>query len=293
MTLGRTLALPDGRTLGFDDVGDPDGTPVLYVHGSPDSRRARHPDDGLAARLGARLVAVDRPGAGLSTPHPTGTHGTFADDALALADHLGVEAWRPFAWSAGALGALAIAARHPDRVARVAVAAGLVPFAALAEPGLLDHADGARITIAELGEELGPVATAEMLAPMLAPYPCDAALARDHVLEGADATRTAELAAVPGAVDALAAGLQDAVAHGLAGLTRDLELQIEAPDVDWSRIVAPVDLWYGALDASAPPAFGAWWATALANAHLTVLPDAGHLLALTRWDQILARLLTD
>lgn len=293
MSLGRTLALPDGRTLGYDDVGDPDGVPVLYVHGSPDSRRARHPDDRIAARLGARLVAVDRPGAGLSTPHPTGTHGSFADDAVALADHLGVTAWRPLAWSAGALGALAIAARHPDRVARVAVAAGLVPFAALAEPGVLDDADGARIAIAELGEEMGAAATAEVLAPMLAPYPCDEALARDHVVEGADATRRAELAAVPGATDALAAGLQDAVAHGLAGLTRDLELQIEEPDVDWSRVVAPVDLWYGGLDASAPPAFGAWWAATLPHAHLTVLPDAGHLLALTRWEQILTRLLAD
>lgn len=41
---GRTLWLADGRALGFDDVGDPDGTPALYVHGSPDSRRrgARH-----------------------------------------------------------------------------------------------------------------------------------------------------------------------------------------------------------------------------------------------------------
>ena len=65
MEMAETITLADGRTLGFDDVGDPAGVPVLYVHGTPDSRRARHPDDGVAAAAGVRLVAVDRPGFGL------------------------------------------------------------------------------------------------------------------------------------------------------------------------------------------------------------------------------------
>ena len=64
------LTLPDGRTLAADDVGAPGGRPVVYVHGTPDSRLARHPDDDLARRLGVRLVAVDRPGFGHSSPAP-------------------------------------------------------------------------------------------------------------------------------------------------------------------------------------------------------------------------------
>lgn len=292
MPLAELLTLADGRTLGHDDVGDPQGEPVLYVHGSPDSRRARHPDDGVAARLGIRLVAVDRPGAGLSTLDRAGTVGSFADDVVALADHLGIDRWRILAWSAGAPYALAVAARHPDRVARVAVAAGLVPFAAYATPGILDDADGGRWMVAELGEELGPSGLAEAAAPMLAPHPCDLALAREHVLETADPRRRAELDAVPGAIDALAAGVVDAVAGGLAGLVRDLELQVEPPDVSWDDVAAPVDLWYGHHDTTAPAAFGAWWADHLRWAELTVVPDAGHLVALTHWEPILARLLT-
>lgn len=293
MGLAEAITLADGRMLGFDDVGDPRGTPVLYVHGSPDSRRARHPDDGLAAGLGVRLVAVDRPGAGLSTGHPTGTFGSFADDAVALADHLDVATWRTFGWSAGATYALAVAARRPDRVGRVAVAAGLVPFAAYGTAGILDGADGGRWMVAELGAELGPQGLAEAAAPMLAPYPCDEALAREHVLEGADAFRRAELDAIPGAPDALAAGVADSVTNGLGGLRRDLELQVEAPDVDWDSVAVPVDLWYGHHDTTAPPAFGRWWAEHLCWAELTVVPDAGHLVALSHWQPILARLLTD
>ncbi|MEZ5179336.1 MAG: alpha/beta hydrolase [Acidimicrobiales bacterium] len=291
MGLGHTITLADGRVLGFDDVGDPHGAAVLYVHGSPDSRRARHPDDDVAARLGIRLVAVDRPGAGLSTAHPTGTVGSFADDVVALADHLGVPAWRPLAWSAGSVHALAVAARHPDRVARVAVVAGLVPFEAYAEPGILDDADGGRWMVAELGAELGAAGLAAEAAPHLVPYPCDEALAREHVLEAADPRRRQDLEAVPGAVDALAAGVADSVASGLAGLTRDLELQVEPPDVAWADVAAPVDLWYGEHDTTAPPAFGRWWASTLRWPELTVVADAGHLVALTHWREILTRLL--
>jgi pimeloyl-ACP methyl ester carboxylesterase len=292
MGLGHTITLPDGRQLGFDEVGDPLGVPVLYVHGSPDSRRARHPDDTIAARLGIRLVAVDRPGAGLSTPHPTGTVGSFADDAVALADHLGVATWRPAAWSAGSVHALAIAARHPERVARVAVVAGLVPFAAYAEPGILDDADGGRWMVAELGAELGAAGLAAEAAPHLVPFPCDEALAREHVLETADPARRRELDAIPGALDVLAAGVADSVASGIAGLTRDLELQVEPPDVTWDDVAAPVDLWYGERDTTSPPAFGRWWAETLRWGELTVVSDAGHLVALSHWEPILTRLIS-
>ena len=293
MATADTLTLTDGRSLGFDDVGDPDGVPVLFVHGTPDSRRARHPDDGLAAAAGVRLVAVDRPGFGLSSPHPTGTVGSFADDVVALADHLGIASWRPFAWSGGATHALAVGGRHPDRVDRTAVAAGLVPFEAYATEGILDDADGGRHLVAELGAELGPSGLAEMAAPMLVPYPCDEALAREHVVEQLTPDRRSVVDAIPGAIDVLAAGVLDSVASGLDGVIRDLELQVEPPDVAWSSVVGPVDLWYGSRDATAPPAFGEWWAEALPNATLHVFPGEGHLIALTRWAAILATLVAD
>lgn len=290
MGTADTLTLAGGRVLGFDDVGDPEGTPVLYIHGTPDSRRARHPDDGLATSMGVRLVAVDRPGAGLSTLDPSGTVGSFADDAVALADHLELASVRPLAWSAGSIFALALAARHPDRVERAAVVAGLVPFAAYSTPGLLDDADGGRHMVAELGAELGAKAMAEMAAPMVAPHPCDPALALEHIWETADPRRRRELETVPGALDAMADGLVDSVAGGLGGLTRDLELQVEPPDVDWAQVRCPVDLWYGSADTTAPPSFGRWWATVLRWPELTVIDGAGHLLAITHWEQVLARL---
>ena len=64
------MRLADGRTLGYDEFGDPAGTPVIFLHGFGSSRVVRHPDDAIAAQLGIRMLAVDRPGIGLSTGRP-------------------------------------------------------------------------------------------------------------------------------------------------------------------------------------------------------------------------------
>lgn len=283
MNTGLTMRLPDQRLLGFDDVGDPNGVPVLFVHGTPDSRRSRHPDDSIAAAMGVRLVAVDRAGIGLSSPDPTATVGSFGDDVVALADHLGIERWRILAWSGGATYGLAVAARHPERVDRVTVVAGLVPFEAYDTPGILDLADGGRWMVAELGKELGAEGLAAEAVPMMAPMPCDLDLAMEHVIEGADPFRRKELAAVPGAAEAMAHGVVDSVAQGPAGLTRDVELQVLAPDVDWADVACPVDLVYGDRDATTPVAFGQWWVDHLRWPEMQVVAGAGHLVALTRW----------
>ena len=36
----QLLRLSDGRQLGYADYGDPDGTPVMFFHGTPGSRRS-------------------------------------------------------------------------------------------------------------------------------------------------------------------------------------------------------------------------------------------------------------
>jgi len=98
----------------FDDVGDPVGVPVVYLHGGGDSRLSRHPDDSIAAALGVRLLAVDRCG-----PSVRGrTLRSWAEEAV---DGLPVERFGVIGWSAGGPHALAVAAVAPERVTRVAL----------------------------------------------------------------------------------------------------------------------------------------------------------------------------
>jgi pimeloyl-ACP methyl ester carboxylesterase len=287
-----SVVLSDGRSLAYDDAGDPDGSPVVFFHGTPDSRRARHPDDQLAAAAGVRLVAVDRPGIGGSDHDPDRTHGSFADDVVALLDQLGIEQVAAFGWSAGAVPALALAAQHPDRVRRVLVVAGLVPFAAYDDPAVLAAAGLGRRSFVATARELTPAEVGRELAPMFIPYPVDPDGARAQVESGWGAVEAAEAAAVPGAPDAMAFGLLDATfsPSGTEGLARDLALQVQSPDVDLGSVSVPVELVYGSEDETTPPEMGRWFADHVPGATCRVIDGAGHLVALAQWQELLTSL---
>jgi pimeloyl-ACP methyl ester carboxylesterase len=288
------LTLPDGRTLSYDDVGQPDGAPVIYLHGTPDSRLARHPDDGLALAAGVRLIAVDRPGYGDTSALAPGRPAyDMADELAALLDHLDLRTATLLAWSGGALAGLA-AADEPkvaERLRALHVVAGVVPRQAFDDAGV--RAAGAhRLGLIDMAESLPADSLAEIAAPMLAPYPCDLALALEHEQMVRDPAEQAALGAVPGAVDRLAESLVEAVRHGLAGVQADVEAQIRPYDIDLGDVAVPVRLWYGTTDTTTPPAFGHWYTSQLPASHLELVDGAGHYLPFTHWPQLLTALRT-
>jgi pimeloyl-ACP methyl ester carboxylesterase len=65
----QTFQLPDGRTIGFAEYGAEQGKPLFYFHGWPSSRVEFNgfKGDELARRLNLHIIAVDRPGFGLSS----------------------------------------------------------------------------------------------------------------------------------------------------------------------------------------------------------------------------------
>jgi pimeloyl-ACP methyl ester carboxylesterase len=276
--------------LAADDVGDPDGTPVLYLHGTPDSRLSRHPDDGLAAGAGVRLLAVDRPGYGGSAPLPAGTGAAWpdalAERVAATLDARGVGRCGVLAWSGGALAGVALAALLGERVAALGIVGGLVPRQAYDDPDVRAAGAG-RLGVIELADALPPGELGEAVAPLVAPYPCDPALAAEHQAGQRDPNGAAELATVAGGAERMAAGLVEAVRPGLAGVAADVEAQARPLAVDLGAVGCPVLLWYGERDAVTPPAFGRWYAACLPGATLEVVPGAAHYLALTRWASLL------
>ncbi|MFP5322474.1 MAG: alpha/beta fold hydrolase, partial [Acidimicrobiia bacterium] len=214
------VELAGGRRIALDDRGDPDGVPVVYCHGSPDSRLARHPDDALAGVAGVRLLAPDRPGIGHSDPDPDATPASVADDVVALLDRLGIERAGVLSWSTGAVFALALAGAHPERVAGVVLAAPLVPADAYDDPSVLDGADDARRLFADAHRGVDPGEVGAELAPWLVPPVIDEATAREMM-----AGSIAALADVPGADRQLVAAVRASVAQGLTGVERDIAAQ--------------------------------------------------------------------
>ena len=64
----QSVATQDGRTLACSEVGDPDGRLVIHNHGGPSSRLEARLLAESASKNRLRLICVDRPGIGQSSP---------------------------------------------------------------------------------------------------------------------------------------------------------------------------------------------------------------------------------
>jgi pimeloyl-ACP methyl ester carboxylesterase len=107
------LMLPDGRKLGYAQYGSPNGHAVFYHHGLPGSRIEAASYHDLGLELDVRIIAVDRPGIGWSTPHPQRTLLDCPKDVEALAEHLQLESYSVLGVSGGGPYTLACAASLP------------------------------------------------------------------------------------------------------------------------------------------------------------------------------------
>lgn len=117
------LPVGDGNELYWEISGNPEGKPVVFLHGgpggatSPKQRRLFDPDR-------YRIVLFDQRGCGRSTPHAadpdadmsTNTTWHLVADIDRLREHLGIERWQVFGGSWGSTLALAYAQRQPERV---------------------------------------------------------------------------------------------------------------------------------------------------------------------------------
>jgi proline iminopeptidase len=113
--------------------GNPDGKPVVFLHGGPGSGTSP-PQRRFFDAWVVPDVLFDQRGCGRSTPHVAtkdpDEHNTtwhLVADMEALREHLGVERWRLFGGSWGATLALAYAQRYPERVTEVILRGVFLP----------------------------------------------------------------------------------------------------------------------------------------------------------------------
>ena len=112
-----TLKVSPIHTLHYEECGNPEGKPIIFVHGGPgggcsaDDRRFFDPE-------AWRVILLDQRGAGRSTPHASLVDNTtwhLVADMEKLRGHLGLESWAVFGGSWGSTLSLAYAQSHPDR----------------------------------------------------------------------------------------------------------------------------------------------------------------------------------
>jgi len=107
--------------LYYEEVGNPNGKPVVYLHGGPGAglsplfRRFHNPEK-------YRVILFDQRGSGKSTPAASLEENTTWDlvaDIEKLRQHLGIERWQVYGGSWGSTLALAYSETHPERVTEI------------------------------------------------------------------------------------------------------------------------------------------------------------------------------
>jgi pimeloyl-ACP methyl ester carboxylesterase len=236
-----------------DDVGDPAGTPIVYLHGGGDSRLSRHPDDSIAASLGVRLLAVDRCG----PPARGRSLRGWAEDVI---EALEVARFGVIGWSAGGPHALAVAAVAPERVTRVALVASMPPP---------DH-------VHELPRDVRRVMRVARVAPRIASRGLER-WGREVPPPTGD----------PASDEAYARGRVESFRNGGLWLARELAYLGRPWAIDLADVRAPVTMWWGDHDRVCPPPIADVYAERLPNVTLRRV-DATHQILFSHWREILA-----
>ena len=130
-TTSGVLELPDGQTLYWEESGNPDGVPAVYLHGGPGGGLG---GGGYITKFDTsrfRVVAFDQRGCGRSVPLANdpahdlsrNTTQTLIADLETLRETLGIDSWVLNGVSWGSTLALAYALAHPERVNGIVIMA--------------------------------------------------------------------------------------------------------------------------------------------------------------------------
>jgi pimeloyl-ACP methyl ester carboxylesterase len=264
----------DSRKLLVAEDGDPRGTPVFSLHGTPGCRLlySKHVDD--ARVRGIRLIGYDRPGYGGSTPQAGRNLASVAGDVAAIADELGIDRFGVWGHSGGGAPALACAALLPRRVVAASCLAGVAPFGA---DGLDPLKGMGELNVEDFRLMLDDRPRWE--AKMEADAAAMASGTLDQLIEMLSSliSPVDREALSPALTAFLFSQVPEAVRFGGAGMRDDSLCDVAPWGFELSSIRVPVQVWHGAHDWFVPFQHGEWLAAHVPGAEAHLDPQEGHL----------------
>lgn len=280
------LLLPDGRRLGYARYGRDEHWPILFFHGTPGSRHTAHLAGLVGSAQDARVIALERPGFGLSDPLPGREIADWPADVAAAADALGLDRFSVLGYSGGGPFSLATAAALGDRVASLAIVSGMGPlYGAAAEAQLSAMQRMRRWAIGHASPLV-----------RLGAWRVDRQVKRDVARFLAGRLEASPLAdrvhmERPEIRAVMQQDLLEAYRQGGAATAHEVALLARPWARDLGEVTQPTQLWHGSEDAVVP----LWLAEAtvelVPHARRRFLSGLGHLLLLDHMDAILGQLL--
>jgi len=278
----RIVELADGRHVGYRESGAAGGNPVLFFHGFG-TTRVICPPDGPATERGIRLIALDRPGIGLSDAQPGRRLIDWPADVAAISDRLNLDRFSIVGWSGGGPYALACAVAMPDRVSSVALVSTPAPLAGTSERSYLRRFD--RNAVRAAGRAPWVV--------RLAMWHWGRGQRRDAA--GFFEKSVAEMCAADQAVLAepalrsrMIANSTELYRQGGRGMYDEALILARPWGFALGDVRVPVHVWYGARDETVPEGMVRHLASEIPGARLHISADEGHHLLYSSWPRILA-----
>ncbi|HSR52780.1 MAG TPA: alpha/beta hydrolase [Acidobacteriota bacterium] len=273
---GKVMELEDGRRLGYQIFGDPQGRPVYYHHGWPGSRLESGLLAPYARPLNIALVAADRPGMGLSDFQPGRKPIDWPQDVRQLADHLGHSRFGLLGISGGGPYALACAYALADRVTSACVVSGMGPH----------DSPGGTAAMAWWHRLAMPLAKRLplLMRPLFALTAWGAKGCPPCVLVAARTFMPAPDRTVlrrPDFSEIVGPHVREIFRQGWRGPAHDGEIYLDGWGFELEEVTTPVHLWHGELDVSVPAAFGRAVAQRLPNCQARFDPYEAHLSMVT------------
>ena len=270
------LKARDGRTLDVLLAGDGDSSFGLVCHhGTPSDATiwSDWHEDALSNNL--RLVAISRPGYGLSDRLEGRRVASVAEDVEDVLDALGIIEFVSLGWSGGGPHALACGALLPERCKAVSSLAGVGPYG---EPDL-DFLDGmGPENVEEFGIALeGEEALRRWMDEHAEPY---RTIADEELAEalGGLVPEIDVLALNEQGLAAIWAGsMRRCFTNGWDGWIDDDMVFCNHWGFEPSEITVPVAVWQGDLDLMVPFAHGEWLLRHIPTATARLEPGHGHL----------------
>ena len=268
----KTIKLKDGRTLGYAEYGASQGKSILFFHGNPSSRLGAAIMDETATRVNARIIALDRPGMGLSDFKPGRQYLDWPDDVTELADAIGVERFAVLGLSSGGPHAAVCAFKIPKRLTAAAIVSSPCPLTAPAASESMSLSWRLRASVGRRAPWLvrlffamvsrnarrDPVSAVSRTLQGL-PEPDRVALARPDMVEGAGDS------------------IREAFRSGTRGAAWDYSLMTRLWGFRLEDIPVEVQLWHGEADATFHPSMGRYLADAIPNCRPRFVPGEGHI----------------
>lgn len=133
----KYVQVDDKRRVAYCECGDPQGKPVFYFHGTPGSRYEPSFGDQAGKEYGYRIIALDRPGIGLSDYLKGRRLLDWPQDVKEVAKQLGVRKFGVIGASGGGAYTLACSYAIPEQLEFSVVMGSWGPVAA--EPKLWEE----------------------------------------------------------------------------------------------------------------------------------------------------------